>query len=82
LRSSPAVATTGQAKMPGLVAELGELGLNSTFLDGEIVVLGANGAPDFNALQNAFDRRKAPIGSFTSSSTRPSSKGLTFAKCH
>ncbi|MDP9897400.1 bifunctional non-homologous end joining protein LigD [Variovorax boronicumulans] len=45
------------AKMPGLVAELGELGLNSSFLDGEIVVLGANGAPDFNALQNAFDRR-------------------------
>jgi bifunctional non-homologous end joining protein LigD len=44
------------AKMPGLVAELGELGLSSTFLDGEIVVLGANGAPDFNALQNAFDR--------------------------
>jgi bifunctional non-homologous end joining protein LigD len=46
------------AKMPGLVAELGELGLTSAFLDGEIVVLGANGAPDFNALQNAFDRRK------------------------
>jgi bifunctional non-homologous end joining protein LigD len=46
------------AKMPSLVAELGELGLNSAFLDGEIVVLGANGAPDFNALQNAFDRRK------------------------
>ncbi|MDM0010604.1 DNA ligase D [Variovorax sp. J22G73] len=46
------------AKMPGLVAELGELGLNSAYLDGEILVLGANGAPDFNALQNAFDRRK------------------------
>lgn len=46
------------AKMPGLVGELVELGLNSAFLDGEIVVLGANGAPDFNALQNAFDRRK------------------------
>ncbi|MDM0009460.1 DNA ligase D [Variovorax sp. J22G73] len=46
------------AKMPGLVSELGALGLNSAFLDGEIVVLGANGAPDFNALQNAFDQRK------------------------
>lgn len=46
------------AKMPGLVAELGTLGLNSTFLDGEIVVFGANGAPDFNALQNAFDRKQ------------------------
>lgn len=46
------------AKMPGLVAELSALGLNSAFLDGEIVVLGANGAPDFNALQNAFEQRK------------------------
>jgi bifunctional non-homologous end joining protein LigD len=45
-------------KMPGLVAELEELGLNASYLDGEIVVLGANGAPDFNALQNAFDRRQ------------------------
>jgi len=47
-----------QAKMPALVAELGALGLQSTFLDGEIVVLGANGNPDFNALQNAFDQGK------------------------
>ena len=31
------------------------LGLGSAWLDGEIVVTGANGAPDFNALQNAFD---------------------------
>jgi bifunctional non-homologous end joining protein LigD len=46
------------AKMAGLVAELGALGLTSSFLDGEIVVFGANGAPDFNALQNAFDRRQ------------------------
>jgi hypothetical protein len=46
------------AKMPVLVNELGVLGLQSTFLDGEIVVLGTNGAPDFNALQNAFDRRQ------------------------
>ncbi|MEZ2299952.1 DNA ligase D [Variovorax sp. RCC_210] len=46
------------AKMPGLVVELSALGLNSAFLDGEIVVLGANGAPDFNALQNAFEQRK------------------------
>lgn len=45
-------------KMPGLVAELAELGLSSAFLDGEIVVLGASGAPDFNALQNAFDKRQ------------------------
>jgi bifunctional non-homologous end joining protein LigD len=44
------------ARMPTLVAELGALGLGSSFLDGEIVVLGPRGAPDFNALQNAFDR--------------------------
>nr|WP_256354731.1 DNA ligase D [Variovorax sp. dw_308] len=44
------------SKMPGLVRELEELGLSSGFLDGEIVVLGPGGSPDFNALQNAFDR--------------------------
>ncbi|KQW54151.1 DNA ligase D [Variovorax sp. Root411] len=44
------------AKMPSLVSELGTLGLRASFLDGEIVVLGSSGAPDFNALQNAFDR--------------------------
>ncbi|MGQ2923474.1 DNA ligase D [Variovorax sp. DAIF25] len=46
------------AKMPQLVSELSGLGLRGSFLDGEIVVLGENGAPDFNALQNAFDRRR------------------------
>ncbi|MEO5737797.1 MAG: DNA ligase D, partial [Variovorax sp.] len=50
------------AKMPALVTELAELGLKSSFLDGEIVVLGPNGAPDFNALQNAFDRRQGAEG--------------------
>ncbi|MDB5828393.1 MAG: ligase [Variovorax sp.] len=44
------------AKMPALVEELEQLGLKSGWLDGEIVVPGANGTPDFNALQNAFDR--------------------------
>ncbi|WP_395321729.1 DNA ligase D [Variovorax sp. UC74_104] len=43
-------------RMPTLVQELAGLGLHASFLDGEIVVLGDNGAPDFNALQNAFDR--------------------------
>jgi bifunctional non-homologous end joining protein LigD len=33
----------------------------SCWLDGEIVVLGANGTPDFNALQNAFDRHARRI---------------------
>ncbi|MDH6169166.1 bifunctional non-homologous end joining protein LigD [Variovorax boronicumulans] len=46
------------AKMPALAAELGKLGLRASFLDGEIVVLGPSGAPDFNALQNAFERSR------------------------
>jgi bifunctional non-homologous end joining protein LigD len=44
------------AKMPGLVRELANLDIESGWLDGEIVVLRDNGVPDFNALQNAFDR--------------------------
>nr|WP_218628303.1 non-homologous end-joining DNA ligase [Variovorax sp. dw_954] len=44
------------SKMPTLIGELEQLGMTSGFLDGEIVVLGPTGSPDFNALQNAFDR--------------------------
>ena len=43
------------SRMPALKAELDALGVDSAWLDGEIVVLGENGIPDFNALQNAFD---------------------------
>jgi bifunctional non-homologous end joining protein LigD len=46
------------AKMPGLVKAVQGLGLRSAWLDGEIVVLGEAGTPDFNALQNAFDRAR------------------------
>jgi bifunctional non-homologous end joining protein LigD len=46
------------AKMPGLVKALLGLGLHSAWLDGEIVVMGPAGTPDFNALQNAFDRSR------------------------
>jgi bifunctional non-homologous end joining protein LigD len=46
------------AKMPGLVKALQGLNLGSAWLDGEIVVIGADGTPDFNALQNAFDRSR------------------------
>ncbi len=42
-------------RMPALVEAVRQLGLGSAWLDGEIVVTGGNGAPDFNALQNAFD---------------------------
>jgi len=43
------------SKLKGLASAVRALKLPSVWLDGEIVVLGANGAPDFNALQNAFD---------------------------
>jgi len=42
-------------KMPKLAKAIGALGIDSAWLDGEIVVLGETGLPDFNALQNAFD---------------------------
>ncbi|MDM0014956.1 DNA ligase D [Variovorax sp. J22P168] len=44
------------ARMPGLVRELEGMGLESAWLDGEIVVLDEHGLPSFNALQKAFDR--------------------------
>lgn len=47
------------SRMPQLAEGVKALGLASAWLDGEIVVLGANGTPDFNALQNAF-AKKAP----------------------
>ena len=46
-------------KMPTLARELAKIPVESAWLDGEVVVLAANGLPDFNALQNAFDRREA-----------------------
>jgi bifunctional non-homologous end joining protein LigD len=42
-------------KLPKLARSLGKLGIGSGWLDGEIVVLNAQGLPDFGALQNAFD---------------------------
>jgi bifunctional non-homologous end joining protein LigD len=44
------------AKMPALVRALQGLGLGSAWLDGEIVVLGPKGTPEFHALQNAIDQ--------------------------
>ncbi len=43
------------AKLPALLATLATAGLRSCWLDGEIVVQGSGGVPDFGALQNAFD---------------------------
>jgi bifunctional non-homologous end joining protein LigD len=46
------------ARMPRLRDALTELPVRNAWLDGEAVVLDAAGKPDFNALQNAFDRRR------------------------
>ena len=43
------------AKMPHQQAALRDLGLDSAWLDGEMVVNDDNGVADFQALQNAFD---------------------------
>jgi bifunctional non-homologous end joining protein LigD len=43
------------AKMKSLASAVAALDLQSTWLDGEIVVMNGDGVPDFNALQNAFD---------------------------
>jgi bifunctional non-homologous end joining protein LigD len=43
------------AKLPHLVKALEKLGLEETWLDGEIVVPGPEGRASFQALQNAFD---------------------------
>ncbi|MCS4510076.1 DNA ligase D [Xylophilus ampelinus] len=44
------------ARMPKIAAAVEALPFASGWLDGEVVVLGADGAPDFQALQNAFER--------------------------
>jgi bifunctional non-homologous end joining protein LigD len=43
------------AKLPHLAAALCKLGLKDTWLDGEIVVPGADGRSSFQRLQNAFE---------------------------
>ncbi len=42
-------------RLPELAVALGRLNIDSAWLDGEIVVEDARHAPDFQALQNAFD---------------------------
>ncbi|WP_339450088.1 DNA ligase D [Pseudomonas sp. EA_5y_Pfl2_R50] len=42
-------------KLPQQVKALAALGLESAWLDGEMVVADEQGVPDFQALQNAFD---------------------------
>lgn len=42
-------------KLPRQAEALASLGLDSAWLDGEMVVTNAQGVPDFQALQNAFE---------------------------
>ena len=42
-------------KLPGQAMALAALGLESAWLDGEVVVMDEQGFPDFQALQNAFE---------------------------
>jgi bifunctional non-homologous end joining protein LigD len=42
-------------KLPSQAEALAGLGLESAWLDGEMVVANADGVPDFQALQNAFE---------------------------
>lgn len=42
-------------RLPALAKALAKLPTDAAWLDGEITVEGENGAPDFQALQNAFD---------------------------
>lgn len=48
-------------KMPSLVRELATVPIQTAWFDGEVVVQQANGLPNFNALQNAFDESKASM---------------------
>jgi bifunctional non-homologous end joining protein LigD len=45
------------AQFPEIVAEVGALGADRMILDGEIVALGPDGRPSFNALQNRAQRK-------------------------
>lgn len=45
------------ARLPQLAKAIEALGLGRSWLDGEIVVNGEDGLPDFQALQNAFDEK-------------------------
>ncbi|RON72395.1 DNA ligase D [Pseudomonas fluorescens] len=46
-------------KLPKQAQALAALGLESAWLDGEMVVANEHGVPDFQALQNAFDSGKS-----------------------
>jgi bifunctional non-homologous end joining protein LigD len=47
------------AKLKPLATAIEALAIDSAWIDGEIVVIGERGVPDFNALQNAIDNAKS-----------------------
>ena len=46
------------SKLKNVAAAVAGLQLGSAWVDGEIIVMNANGVPDFNALQNSIDNAK------------------------
>lgn len=46
-------------KLPVLAKEIGQLGLESAWLDGEIVVMDDAGKPSFHGLQNALEAQRS-----------------------
>jgi len=46
------------SKLKSVATAVGELGLGSAWVDGEIVIMDDNGVPDFNLLQNSIDNSK------------------------
>ncbi|HEY0848234.1 MAG TPA: DNA ligase D [Noviherbaspirillum sp.] len=47
------------ARMPAQVEAIAALGIDSAWLDGEIVVLDKDGVPSFQLLQQSFDEKRA-----------------------
>ncbi|MGH8490646.1 MAG: DNA ligase D [Gammaproteobacteria bacterium] len=47
------------AKMPRQAEALANLGLESAWVDGEVIVADKDGRPDFQALQNAFEKEQS-----------------------
>ena len=52
---SRATGMTGPISYAHIVKAIGGMGLQSGWLDGEVIVPDERGIPDFQALQNAFD---------------------------
>jgi len=70
------------AKFPELAGELADLPLDSAIIDGEIVVLDAEGRPNFQLLQNRagmYSKRRADKKRISSLENEPSSVAYYYA---